>query len=295
MLLAPGHPADAGLGGWEDACRQATIAARTARTDAASLFYGTSRTRVKGIGLEYVDFREYSLGDDVRHIDWRLSARMVRPDGEMRLMVKEYEAERRVHAVFAVDLSASMLFGDKIWSLVYSASLASHLASRLEDEVTLVTMGPARRVQWRLDPGLVPSILRTMVCRGDVGGDADLEWLAHVARRTGPAARLLLFTDYDHEPGDAYAMARGIRMLGGRGHAVVVCERAEVEPPVQEDPLIALRGLEAGGPVVGRLSELYEEIQRHVRALRAALASGRIGVLEIKGRRAALRAKTRIL
>jgi len=277
-----------------DPCREAVMAARVARADANSMFYGASRARIKGIGLEYVDFREYSFGDDVRHVDWRLSARMIKPDGEMRLIVKEYEAERRVHVVFAADLSGSRLFGSKLWVLVYSASLASHLASRLEDEATLITLGRGRRVFWRVQPGLIPRILYTLICKGGVGGDSRLGDLIPLLRRLGAGSRLMLLTDYDHRPGEAYMLAKTLRLMGARGQAIIASDRAEVEPPVDGNPLLAFRSMEGGGIVLGRMDELYSEIRRHVRSVRAAFASKGMGVLELRGREAAVRGKARI-
>ncbi|MBL4632879.1 MAG: DUF58 domain-containing protein [Kofleriaceae bacterium] len=59
----------------------------------------------KGQGMEFCDVREYFPGDDVRAIDWSVSARMGKPH------VKLFEEERDVELVLMVDVSASMLFG----------------------------------------------------------------------------------------------------------------------------------------------------------------------------------------
>ena len=278
-----------------DACRQAGIAVRAARADASSLFYGTSRARVKGMGIEYVDFREYSFSDDIRHVDWRLSARTLRPDGEMRLMVKEYEAERRVHVVFAVDISPSMFFGSKIWSLIYAASFTAQLASRLEDEVTLVVISDPPRIWWRVDPGLIPSLLRTLICREGSSGEASLASLASSIRRMRPEPRLMLFTDYDHRPEEAFMLAKTLRTLGSQGQAVLVYDRYEVEPPLDENPLLALRSMEGGPPIYGFMESLYESVRKHIGSVKAALASGRMGVLSIGGKKVAVRAKAGLL
>jgi L-threonylcarbamoyladenylate synthase len=59
----------------------------------------------KGRGLEFNEVREYLVGDDIRDIDWNVTARMNEP------FVKTYIEERELTVVFAVDISASSLFG----------------------------------------------------------------------------------------------------------------------------------------------------------------------------------------
>ena len=60
----------------------------------------------KGQGMEFAEVREYQYGDDVRNIDWNVSAR------SGRLFVKRYVEERELTVVLLVDLSASKDFGD---------------------------------------------------------------------------------------------------------------------------------------------------------------------------------------
>ncbi|HSH76796.1 MAG TPA: DUF58 domain-containing protein [Longimicrobiales bacterium] len=70
-----------------------------------SLFGGEYHSVFKGRGLEFSDVREYQPGDDVRSIDWNVTAR------RGRLFVKEYVEERELTALLIVDLSASKEFG----------------------------------------------------------------------------------------------------------------------------------------------------------------------------------------
>ena len=70
-----------------------------------SLFSGEYHSVFKGRGLEFSDVREYQPGDDVRAIDWNVTARRGHP------FVKEFVEERELTAVLVVDLSASKKFG----------------------------------------------------------------------------------------------------------------------------------------------------------------------------------------
>ncbi|MEO8344795.1 MAG: DUF58 domain-containing protein [Betaproteobacteria bacterium] len=68
---------------------------------------GDYRTLFRGQGLDLADLREYVYHDDVRHIDWNVTARLQTP------YVREYHEEREVAAWFVLDLSASVDFGSK--------------------------------------------------------------------------------------------------------------------------------------------------------------------------------------
>ena len=69
------------------------------------LLQGDHRTLFRGSGLELADLREYQAHDDVRHIDWNVTARMQTP------FVREHQEDREINAWFLLDLSGSMDFG----------------------------------------------------------------------------------------------------------------------------------------------------------------------------------------
>jgi uncharacterized protein (DUF58 family) len=69
------------------------------------LLQGDYRTVFKGQGLDLADIREYAFGDDVRHIDWNVTARLDTP------YVREYLEDREISAHFLLDLSPSVDFG----------------------------------------------------------------------------------------------------------------------------------------------------------------------------------------
>ncbi len=69
------------------------------------LLHGDYRTLFRGFGLDLADLREYQYPDDVRYIDWNVTARLDTP------YVREYNEEREVTAWFLLDLSPSVDFG----------------------------------------------------------------------------------------------------------------------------------------------------------------------------------------
>ena len=69
------------------------------------LLQGDCRTLLRGAGIDLADLREYQSHDDVRHIDWNVTARLQQP------YVRVFTEDREISAWFVLDLSASMDFG----------------------------------------------------------------------------------------------------------------------------------------------------------------------------------------
>lgn len=87
------------------------------------LLQGDYRTLFRGFGLDLADLREYHAQDDVRHIDWNVTARMQVPH------VREFQEDRQVDAWFLLDLSGSVDFGStgvrkRLLSAEYTGSVA---------------------------------------------------------------------------------------------------------------------------------------------------------------------------
>ncbi len=79
---------------------------RTGRT-VNTLMAGQYKSVFRGSGMEFEEVREYAPGDDVKSIDWKVSARLGRP------FVKRYREERELIVMLLVDLSASGRFGTR--------------------------------------------------------------------------------------------------------------------------------------------------------------------------------------
>lgn len=69
------------------------------------VFSGEYHSVFKGRGMEFSEVREYQFGDDIRNIDWNVTARFGHP------FIKVFEEERELTVVVAVDLSGSLFFG----------------------------------------------------------------------------------------------------------------------------------------------------------------------------------------
>jgi uncharacterized protein (DUF58 family) len=69
------------------------------------ILQGNYRTVFRGAGMDFMDLREYEAGDDVRHIDWNVTARMDTP------FVRQYAEDRELTAWLLLDRSPSMGFG----------------------------------------------------------------------------------------------------------------------------------------------------------------------------------------
>ena len=72
-----------------------------------NIFAGEYHSAFKGRGMSFSEVREYQPGDDVRDIDWNVTARTNRP------YVKVYEEERELTVMLLVDVSGSLSFGSQ--------------------------------------------------------------------------------------------------------------------------------------------------------------------------------------
>src|SRR5512134_3229275 len=87
------------------------------------VFAGGYHSAFKGRGMEFAEVREYAPGDDVRTIDWNVTARLGTPH------VKKFVEERDLTLLLLVDLSGSLGFGSRfLLKRDYAAELAAVLA-----------------------------------------------------------------------------------------------------------------------------------------------------------------------
>jgi uncharacterized protein (DUF58 family) len=135
---------------------------------------GTFTSRSRGSGFDFDQHRPYRTGDDVRRIDWNVTARFRQP------FVRETHAERELNVVVALDLSASMSFGtarlDKRELMLYIAACFAFSAAADQINLGLIAFGdrvlqywPPRRSKgrawraldelWRLDAATGPTRL----------------------------------------------------------------------------------------------------------------------------------------
>lgn len=83
---------------------------------------GKYQSTFKGRGMEFAEVREYMPGDDIRTIDWNVTARQQKP------FVKVFTEEREMTVIFLIDMSASLFFGSLLQT---KAALAAEIVSVL--------------------------------------------------------------------------------------------------------------------------------------------------------------------
>ncbi len=103
------------------------------------LLQGDHRTLMRGTGLDLADLREYQLHDDVRHIDWNVTARLQQPH------VRVFTEDREMAAWFLLDLSPSVNFGSgeqrKSEVLLQFTAVLARLISRHGNRVGAMVYG----------------------------------------------------------------------------------------------------------------------------------------------------------
>ena len=196
---------------------------------------GDYRTVFRGTGVDVVDLREYQPGDDLRHIDWNVTARTDVPH------VREYVEDREITAWLLLDLSPSMGFGPverrKHVVLTEVAATVAQLLARGGNRVGAVLFDA--EVEQVIPPGhgrnQVLRILRHLLAepraaRKDASRSTDLgkplrAALGIVRRRS----LVLVVSDFITEPG----WQRPLALLAQRNEvvAIQVVDRREFELP----------------------------------------------------------------
>lgn len=119
-----------------DPLKEAKIIELNALKNTTDYLSGAYKSRFKGRGLSFSEIRKYSYGDDVRSIDWNVTARHREP------YIKLLEEERQMDMILLLDMSNSNLLGDKGQSMnYYMATIAASLglsALRNSDKVAAV-------------------------------------------------------------------------------------------------------------------------------------------------------------
>ncbi len=167
------------------------------------LFSGGYHSVFKGRGMEFAEVREYMPGDDVRTIDWNVTARTGRPH------VKIFSEERELTVMFLVDTSSSLLFGSAGQSkLDIAAELCAVLAfsaARNNDKTGCILFGEQVNtvVPPRKGSNHALRIVREVLAANAYGRATDmagaLAYLMRVVRRRGIVFLISDFLCSGHE------------------------------------------------------------------------------------------------
>jgi uncharacterized protein (DUF58 family) len=264
------------------------ISLRHARS-ARSRFAGDHLSRFRGRGMDYQESRAYQAGDDVRSMDWRVTARTGKPH------IKLYKEERERPVVLFLDLNPGMFFGSRgmLKSVVAAraAALIAWIAVAHGDRVgALLFNGGSCALQPRGGTHGVLRLIRQMVEHTDPrtgvnaqtysgGLNAALSRLRRVAR---PGSLIVLLGDYYGLDDDS-----GKRLLYLRQHSDVAAIQI-VDPLEETSPAPARYGVEAAGvPGIldvrsGAARQAYEDyFRRHHQSVAAIMRACAIPLLRL--------------
>jgi uncharacterized protein (DUF58 family) len=216
-----------------------------------SIFGGEYQSVFRGQGMEFAEVREYQPGDDIRTIDWNVTARTGHP------YVKKHVEERELTLLLAVDLSGSEQFGTRGR---FKAELAAELAAvlalsavRNNDRVGLLIF--TDRVEHVVPPKKgrrhVLRLIRDVLAFRPAGTGTNLAIALDYGARLLPHRGIIfLVSDFLPPPGQDWPPADGWEKslrLTSRRHdlvAVSITDPAEAELPAAG--LIVLRDPESG-------------------------------------------------
>jgi uncharacterized protein (DUF58 family) len=209
---------------------------------------GAYHSVFKGRGIAFSEVRQYIPGDDIRMIDWNVSARMNEP------FVKLFTEEREMTVLLLVDMSASGNFGSRVQEkrelAAEIAAVLAFSAIRNNDRVGLIIF--TDQVEKYVPPkkgkkhvlrviseilSFQPSSLRT-----DIG--AGLQFLGRIARRKAVA---FLISDFLAPP---QRYERALRITAGRHDLVPVTVTDPLEEALPSVGLLELQDPETGEVVV---------------------------------------------
>lgn len=167
------------------------------------VFSGEYHSVFKGRGMEFSEVREYQLGDDVRTIDWNVTARMGRP------FVKIFEEERELTVILLVDVSSSGEFGTvqqmKGEIAAEICALLAFSAIKNNDKVGLVifTDEVEKFVAPKKGKSHVLRVVREILYHRPKGRGTDigkaLQFLSHITHRRAVVFLVSDFINTDYE------------------------------------------------------------------------------------------------
>jgi uncharacterized protein (DUF58 family) len=239
-----------------------------------TLFSGEYKSSFKGRGIEFLDVREYLPGDDVRTIDWKVTARMGHP------YVKKYSEERELTVILLVDASGSGKFGTrgklKTEQAAEVAATLAFSAIRNNDKVGLLFF--TDKVEKFIPPMKgrfhVLRLIRDILYFEPEGRGTDpvnaLTYLMHVLKRRAIVFFISDFLGEGFRPG-TLKTSLGV---GARKHdlvAVRILDPAERELP--RAGFVELEDAETGGTVLvnTRSRRLREAFRAHAEEREARL------------------------
>jgi len=247
------------------------------RRQANDLFAGGYESAFKGRGMEFAEVREYQVGDDIRAIDWNVSARFGHP------YVKIFHEERELTVMLLLDVSGSHAFGTrskfKRELLAEVAGMLAFLAVRTNDKVgaILCSNGAEKYIPPKKGAAHVWRLIKEVITyqprqpRTDL--DASLSYLNRVVKRH---AIVFLISDCQ----DA-GFERSLRLTAKKHELSVIRISDPAEDELPDLGLVTLRDPETGA--VAQVNTGSRELRDRWRRQRKAQAATLAGILKKAG------------
>ncbi|MDX1688431.1 MAG: DUF58 domain-containing protein [Candidatus Promineifilaceae bacterium] len=209
------------------------------------LLQGDYRTLLYGAGIDFTDLREYEPRDDVRHIDWNVTARMNSP------YVRQYVEDRDITAWFLLDLSPSMAFGPaarpKGRMLIDFVATLARLLTRGGNRIGAILYN--NRLQSTIPPrsgrNQVLRLIRDMLREREApaGASTDLSVLLNAGLNTFKRRSLVfVVSDFISEPG----WDRPLSLLGRRHELLAIRLYDPRETELPDAGMIVVEDAETG-------------------------------------------------
>jgi len=228
---------------------------------------GVHRSPYFGQSIEFLQHREYTHGDDLRHIDWKVWGK------QDRYYVKQYEEDTNLRCTLLVDVSGSMRYGRGALSKYeYGCTIAASLAYlllRQQDSVGCVSFDSATRVAVpaRSKRNHLYSVLQAL----DVSKPQEKTDLFRILRNVAESyprrGMVVLISDLFTDRGSLF---KGLRLLKQRGHDILVFHLLD------DDEL----DFPFAGPTRFEGLEIPEHLSCNPRALRAGYMEALNGYLD---------------
>src|SRR6185295_5218572 len=249
------------------------------------ILHGDYRTLFRGSGLDLADLREYQYHDDVRHIDWNVTARLQTP------YVREYHEDREVTAWFLLDLSPSVDFGSDTKKRSLSTEFITVLARLLTRQGNRVgalfygdkvdTVIPARGGR-RHVLGLLHRLLSRPAMQKSES--TDLRAFLRTAYQVMPRRSLVfIVSDFFSQPGWAEPLAH----LAQRHEVVAVRLYDPLERALPDMGVLVMQDSETGEQLFvdthdkGFRKRFASVAEQRERELRLALSRAGVDCLEL--------------
>jgi len=162
-----------------------------------NLFGGEYHSAFKGMGMEFAEVREYYPGDDIRAIDWNVTARTGKP------YIKKYDEERELTVILMIDVSASGFYGTgellKSDIMIELASILSFSAIKNNDKVGLLLFSD--RIEKYIPPqkgkSHVLRVIREMINHETTDKGTDIGFaLDHIQKVLKRKSIIFLLSDF---------------------------------------------------------------------------------------------------